>query len=93
MSKAKRDEMQLRGSVLNLHLLLAHFKMNMNKPISLSPFCTPWCIVVFYFYCCGAITELTSVSVHQCAISEALLTPSSETEGLSLQFTRLSVCS
>lgn len=52
MSKVKNDEMELRDSVWNLHLVLAHFKININKSISSSPFCTPWCIVVFYFYCC-----------------------------------------
>lgn len=76
------------GAGLKFMLAVSSCKNIWINPSALHPFiflCAYWLAFLLYFYCPGAVTGLTSVSVYHWAISEALVTPCSETEELFLQ--------
>lgn len=91
MNKVRRDGMQLR-SMLKIYICFSLMEKKKKKKINPSALhlfiflCAYRLVFLLYFYCCSAVTGLTSVSVYQWAISGALVIPCSEIEELSLQW-------
>lgn len=98
MSKVRSDEMQLR-SLLEIRIWHLLPRINMNKCISSSPFCTPLCIVAnipslfLLLWCCYRVNISVGLLMgHFRSFSNFMI----KNKGIVLavlQFTRLSVCS